>query len=71
MKGINLFQIVYYVLNMKSNIFSLYQLFEKGYDIHMKDYSLFIRDDKGKLITKVKTKNRTFSLNIKLMLQSI
>ncbi|KAJ4717099.1 Retrovirus-related Pol polyprotein from transposon TNT 1-94 [Melia azedarach] len=41
------------------------QLLEKGYDIHMKDYSLFIRDDKGNLITKVKmSKNRMFSLNI-------
>ncbi|KAJ4716957.1 Retrovirus-related Pol polyprotein from transposon TNT 1-94 [Melia azedarach] len=56
---------VYYVPNMKSNILSLGQLLEKGYDIHMKDYSLFIRDDKGNLITKVKmSKNRMFSLNI-------
>ena len=44
---------VYYVSNMKS----------KGYDIHMKDYSLFIRDIKG--ITNVKiSKNIMFSLNI-------
>ena len=56
---------VYYVPNMKNNIFSLGQLLEKGYDIHMKDCSLFIRDDKGKLITKVKmSRNRMFSLNI-------
>ncbi|KAJ4719135.1 Retrovirus-related Pol polyprotein from transposon TNT 1-94 [Melia azedarach] len=56
---------VYYVPNMKSNILSLGQLLEKGYDIHMKDYSLFIRDDKGNLITKVKmSKNIMFSLNI-------
>ncbi|KAJ4728613.1 Retrovirus-related Pol polyprotein from transposon TNT 1-94 [Melia azedarach] len=56
---------VYYMPNMKSNILSLGQLLEKGYDIHMKDYSLFIRDDKGNLITKVKmSKNRMFSLNI-------
>ncbi|KAJ4700820.1 Retrovirus-related Pol polyprotein from transposon TNT 1-94 [Melia azedarach] len=56
---------VYYVPNMKINILSLGQLLEKGYDIHMKDYSLFIRDDKGNLITKVKmSKNRMFSLNI-------
>ncbi|KAL5855317.1 hypothetical protein ACOSQ4_005119 [Xanthoceras sorbifolium] len=41
------------------------QLLEKGYDIHMKDCSLFIRDGKGNLIAKVKmSKNRLFSLNI-------
>ena len=50
---------------MKSNILSLGQLLEKGYGIHMKDYSFFIRDDKGNLITKVNMlKNRMFSLNI-------
>ncbi|KAJ4722910.1 Retrovirus-related Pol polyprotein from transposon TNT 1-94 [Melia azedarach] len=56
---------VYYVPNMKSNILSLGQLLEKGYNIHMKDYSLFIRDDKDNLITKVKmSKNIMFSFNI-------
>ena len=56
---------VYYVPNMTSNILSLGQLLEKGYDIHMKDCSLFIRDDIGNLIAKVKmSKNRMFSLNI-------
>ncbi len=50
---------------MKSNILSLGQVLEKGYDIHMKYCSLFIRDDKGNLIMKVKTsKCRIFSLNI-------
>ncbi|XP_052290924.1 uncharacterized protein LOC127900327 [Citrus sinensis] len=47
---------VYYVPNMKSNILCLGQLLEKGYDIHLKDYSLFLRDDKGNLITKPVTK---------------
>ncbi|XP_024046501.1 uncharacterized protein LOC112100869 [Citrus clementina] len=47
---------VYYVPNMKSNILSLGQLLEKSYDIHLKDYSLFLRDDKGNLITKPVTK---------------
>ena len=56
---------VYYVPNMKSNILSLGQLLEKGYDIHLKDYSLFLRDDKRNLITKVRmSKNRMFPLNI-------
>ena len=40
---------VYYVPNMKSNIFSFGQLLEKNYDIHLKDCSLFLRDDKGKV----------------------
>ena len=56
---------VYYVPNMKSNIFSLGQLLEKGYDIHLKDCNLFLRDDKGNLIIKVRmSKNRMFPLNI-------
>ncbi|KAH9697695.1 hypothetical protein KPL71_023716 [Citrus sinensis] len=56
---------VYYVPNMKSNILILGQLLEKGYDIHLKDCSLFLRDDKGNLITKVKmSNNRMFPLNI-------
>ena len=50
---------------MKSNILSLGQLLEKDYDIHLKDYSFFLRDDKRNLITKVKmSKNRIFPLNI-------
>ena len=48
---------VYYVPNMKSNILSLGPLLEKGYDIHLKDCSLFLRDDKGNLTTKVKMSN--------------
>ena len=50
---------------MKSNILSLGQLLLKDYDIHMKDYSLFIRDDKENLIMKMKiSMNRMLSLNI-------
>ncbi|XP_047953734.1 uncharacterized protein LOC125199931 [Salvia hispanica] len=44
---------VYYVPNMRNNILSLGQLLEKGYNIHMKDYSLSIRDGKNDLIAKV------------------
>ncbi|KAK9100717.1 hypothetical protein Scep_024147 [Stephania cephalantha] len=56
---------VYYVPNMKSNILSLGQLLEKGYDIHMKDYNLSIKDDKNNFIAKVSmSKNRMFSINI-------
>ena len=56
---------VYYVPNMKNNILSLGQLLKKGYDIHMKDSSLSIRDGRNNLITKVPmSRNRMFLLNI-------
>ena len=56
---------VYYVPNMKSNILSLGQLLEKGYDIQLKDKSLSIRDSASNLITKVPmSKNKMFVLNI-------
>ena len=56
---------VYYVPSMKSNILSLGQLLEKGYDILMKNRSLSIRDEIGSLIAQVPmTKNRMFLLNI-------
>ena len=56
---------VYYVPTMKNNILSLGQLLEKGYDIHMKDSSLSIRDGRNNLITKVPiSRNRMFLLNI-------
>ena len=56
---------VYYVPNMKTNILSIEQLLEKGYDIHLKNHSLFIRSDKGNLIAQVPmTSNRMFLLNI-------
>ncbi|GJR65954.1 retrovirus-related pol polyprotein from transposon TNT 1-94 [Tanacetum coccineum] len=56
---------VYNVPNLKSNILSIGQLLEKNYDSHFKDRSATIRNQEGKLITKVPmTKNRTFILNI-------
>ena len=56
---------VYYVLNMKSNILSLGQLLEKGYDIRLKDNNLSIRDNASNLIAKVPmSRNRMFVLNI-------
>ena len=52
---------VYYVPNMKNNIFRLGQLLEKGYDINMKDCSLSIKDADRNFITKVPmSKNRMF-----------
>ncbi|XP_050896826.1 uncharacterized protein LOC127103620 [Lathyrus oleraceus] len=56
---------VYYVSNMKNNILSLGELLEKGYDIHLKEHSLFLRDCRHNLIVKVlMSKNRMFLLNI-------
>ncbi|GJY36096.1 retrovirus-related pol polyprotein from transposon TNT 1-94 [Tanacetum coccineum] len=56
---------VYNVPNLKSNILSVGQLLEKNYDIHFKDRSATIRNQKGKLIAKVPmTKNQMFILNI-------
>ncbi|KAK2989292.1 hypothetical protein RJ640_027329 [Escallonia rubra] len=41
------------------------QLLEKGYDIHMKDICLYLRDDKGSLIARVPmSSHRMFLMNI-------
>jgi hypothetical protein len=56
---------VYFVPSMKNNILSLGQLLEKDYEIHMKNYSFLLRDDKKNLIAKVPIRsNRMFLLNI-------
>ncbi|AAD32876.1 F14N23.14 [Arabidopsis thaliana] len=56
----------YYIPSMKTNILSLGQLLEKGYDIRLKDNNLSIRDQESNLITKVPmSKNRMFVLNIR------
>jgi hypothetical protein len=56
---------VYYILTIKSNILSLGQLLEKGYEIKMKYRTLTLLDTKGDMIAKVAmTKNRMFLLNI-------
>ena len=50
---------------MKCNILNLGKLLEKGYDIHVKDNNLSIRDNGSNLIAKVPmSRNRTFTLNI-------
>ena len=56
---------VYYVPNMKSNILSLGQLLEKGYDILLNDNNIYIRDGASNFIVKVPmSRNRMFVLNI-------
>ncbi|KAL4341735.1 hypothetical protein GQ457_08G027600 [Hibiscus cannabinus] len=59
---------VYYVPKLKSNILSLGQLLEKGYEIHMKDRCLWLRNQYANLIAKVSmSKNRMFMLNLKMI----
>ncbi|XP_047155511.1 uncharacterized protein LOC124826663 [Vigna umbellata] len=56
---------IYYVPSMKSNILSLGQLLEKGYDIQLKNNNLSIRDNTSRFIAKVPmARNRMFVLNI-------
>ena len=56
---------VYFVLDMKNSILSLGQLLEKGYDIHMRNQSISIRDQHANLIANVPMmNNRMFLLNI-------
>ncbi|XP_050875053.1 uncharacterized protein LOC127078664 [Lathyrus oleraceus] len=63
---------VYYVPSMKNNILSSGQLLEKGYDIHLKEHSIFLRDCGDNLIAKVHmSKNRMFLLTFKMVLQSV
>ncbi|KAG9450495.1 hypothetical protein H6P81_010460 [Aristolochia fimbriata] len=56
---------VLYIPDMHTNLISVGQLLEKGYDIHLKDGRLSIRNKNGELIAKVDmAKNRLFTLNI-------
>jgi nanoRNase/pAp phosphatase (c-di-AMP/oligoRNAs hydrolase) len=58
---------VYYISNVKSNILSLGQLLEKGYEIKMKDRTLTLLDTKEYMIAKVvMTKNKMFLPNIEM-----
>ncbi|KAL0401556.1 UNVERIFIED_CONTAM: Retrovirus-related Pol polyprotein from transposon TNT 1-94 [Sesamum latifolium] len=57
---------VYYVPKLESNILSLCQFLENGYEVLMKDNCLWLRDRNAKLLAKVAmSKNRMFKLNIK------
>ncbi|KAK6148110.1 hypothetical protein DH2020_019022 [Rehmannia glutinosa] len=57
---------IYYVPKLKSNILSLGQFLENGYEILMKDNCLWLRDHNANLFAKVvMTKNRMFKLNMK------
>ncbi|GAU35215.1 hypothetical protein TSUD_204910 [Trifolium subterraneum] len=56
---------VLYVPAMKSNLLSIGQLIQKGFEVKMKNNSLSLFDTKHKLILKTPlTKNRTFQINM-------
>jgi hypothetical protein len=55
---------VYYIPTMKSNILSLGQLLEKGYEIKMKDHSLTLFDTKRVEISINKRKTLKFCMAI-------
>jgi hypothetical protein len=55
---------VYYIPTMKSNILSLGQLLEKGYEIKMKDHSLTLFDTKRVEISINKRKTLKFCVAI-------
>ncbi|KAL4362751.1 hypothetical protein GQ457_04G006200 [Hibiscus cannabinus] len=56
---------VYYVPAMKSNIISLGQLLEKGYEVQMKNQSLSLKNKNGELVVQVDmTQNRLFTIDI-------
>jgi len=56
------------VLKLKSNILSLGQLLEKGYEILLKDKYLWLKDQNENLIAKMfMLRNRMFILNQKII----
>ncbi|WOG99518.1 hypothetical protein DCAR_0518871 [Daucus carota subsp. sativus] len=61
---------VYYIPALKNNIITLGQLVEKGYNIHMQDNSLIIRNQARELIANVEmSKNRLFTLDMTTKVQ--
>jgi hypothetical protein len=56
---------VYFIPEMKSNILSMGQLMEKGFEIFMKNQTLHLKNKKGRQIVRVEIgKNRIFKLNL-------
>jgi hypothetical protein len=56
---------VYYILEIKSNILSVGQLMEKGFEIFMKKRTLHMKDSRGRVIARVEMReNKMFKLNL-------
>jgi len=57
---------VYYVPDLKNNIFSMGQLLEKGYSVFMKDRIFHLKEKNERALANVEmAKNRMFKLNLK------
>jgi hypothetical protein len=57
---------VYFIPKMKSNILSVRQLMEKGFEIFMKNWTLHLKDKQGRQIAQVEMgENRMFKLNLR------
>jgi hypothetical protein len=55
------------VPNIKSNILGIGQLLEKGYTIHMENYSMVLRDTRGGIVAHVpNANNRMFPLHLNI-----
>ncbi|KAJ0602036.1 putative RNA-directed DNA polymerase [Helianthus annuus] len=58
---------VYYIPSLKSNVISLGQMTENGYEVVMKDEFLRMIDEKGRLVMKVKRSvNRLYKIALKV-----
>jgi hypothetical protein len=56
---------VYYILEIKSNILSVGQLMEKGFEIFMKKRTLHMKDSRERAIARVEMReNKMFKLNL-------
>jgi lantibiotic modifying enzyme len=59
-------QDVYYVPDLKTNIFSMGQLMEKDNSVLMKDRVLHLKDKQGRLVARVeKGRNKMYKLNLR------
>jgi hypothetical protein len=57
---------VYFILEIKSNILSVRQLMEKGFEIFMKNRTLHLKDKQERQIARVEMgENRMFKLNLR------
>jgi GAG-pre-integrase domain len=57
---------VYYIPEIKSNILSVSQLMEKGFEIFMKKRTLHLKDSRGRAIARVEVgENIMFKLNLR------
>jgi hypothetical protein len=62
---LRMIEAIYYISKIKSNILSMDQLMEKGFEIFMKKRTLHLRDSRGKTIAQIQMgENIMFKLNL-------